>query len=1411
MTTLLEHLGSGTVSQEIQDLKLTPPEDDPNYLFSEERIKQNNTAQNAVKYGWYGGVSDFFHYLQAIPGAINEVNDIIVSKTGVGEPSEGTVLESIEEYFKKVSAYYDPVRRGHTPPLGKKNKILAGFSSLPGVFAQYVPTTRVLGSLPLGFAVTDSIKAGYDGTMHDVPWAFAKGYMMGGVVKLASGWNMPARIAALSALGYGVTPKGTDGNTDDKIAAAVVWGGLGGVPKIAWGKRALPDQIKQEAAEVDVRFPVNETLLKKHSDLVVELDKQYVVYERLNTKPNKTEKDNINLDTIRSQIKDKEQAIDSLEEALWFDVKISSKIAANEATNIEPEAARLDYFNKDGSPKYTDLNKNQFKFTFSNLFRKDKPVFTLGANFKAHFFPLYFVAKQFAKTNPLMKRVASELRRNRIITDVAEESILHSPIFNSAKLFRRSKLEGETTEQFNKRVPFSRAKYGLILTAMRHGIQQPSMRGSLTALEGLYRTNTKSAFKVIDAFVSAHDFKLKHAEATLIKNGKKVTPQTIGKEYLKRNKDKTLAYQISSKELKSNFKLNAEEIYAFERLQWGLREVRRMNNDRNNQMGEYNKLIPELPNYFPHIWIGNYRIGVNKVTTNKATGEESSKFIKAYHTDSAMESGRARKMFEKEYKELDTETDTEIIKYNVKEIPPELGQRTGKELDVNLDVFADSIKFLEKSGRMDEAVLLANTHNILAAKKGFSKHTLQRKNIEGWLGSAEALVTEGVITKGFNIVLGSRTQSRQIKDFLRAYQSYIRGGVRHATNSELDVRIRRFIEGPTEHSNLSRYYPRWVQLAKTAINSATGRSSGEVGSVWIDKATATIIKGITGGKITLTQRTLLESLGSLNRITLAMKLLFGQGRYLTASGIQPDQMIPAKLVELAGFSEKSNTLVWKSYSQAMYDLFNPSKEIVIPLIQYGGKQRVLSPAFIKEFAPDTLVTSLKPVDIGGKIILDPNKLFDTLSLKDLATSFEQVSRLRALLMFNRVLLNSTKNGKPMYTVEQARVLAARYADAYMVEYNRTERPWMYTRMGAIGKTAGLFKTFTHNWLAQLYEHSYNAKVYHNNAPLATFLYLNLLVAGAMNFVAKDEIDWAIDKMQPILKKFNKGKAVPNISQMLLEDDRDDWFNFGVLSTILDADITPTVKPPSFKINDLLSFPALDVLGVDPVGFLSDDATFFKNKGIIPSSFNLAWRTISETATISEWIEFHKSYAPTSLHGFIEAYYSGRDINNILFEIINDKFGTDLPFSKFPTAYPQLKNFPVRNTSKNIGIIYRSDKEWMKRYFSTRSLREAKMLKIVSILTRVKRSAAFDKIALSNIYAQFMILDEVPPSWILEAYEAIGGNIVELQTQAHGRVKKLNTPYSETAYFDMMEREYPDLYQGLIKKLEELYYSDLERK
>ena len=1415
MATLSEILSSDSYSGKASDFPKLEPHENPEYFLDQERIEQNNTALNAAKYGWYGGVSDFFHYLQAIPGAINEVNDIIVSKTGVGQPSEGTILESIEEYFERVSKYYDPIRRDHTPPLGIKNKVISNFASLPGIFAQYVPTTRVLGSLPLGFAVTDSIKAGYDGTMHDVPWSFTKGYALGTAVKLFSALpTMPQRIGALSTLGFGITPKGEDGNMDDKIAAAITWGSFGVFPSV-WGKRARPDKIEQAKAEVEVEAPVNKTLLDKHSDLTAELQKQRIILERSEAKPDKTEKNKINIIELKEQVKDKEQAIASLESALWYDTKISSKIATNEAENISPETARLDYFNKDGSPKYIDMKDTQFKVELSNIFKKDKPVFTIGEKLKAHIFPLHFMAKMFSKDNPMLKRIESELRRWRILNDAAEEGILHDPRIDATKFLKRSLLEGETVEQYNKRVPRSRAKYGLILTAMRHGIALPGRNGALTAFEGILRTNIKSAWKVIDAFVSSHEFKLKHAEAELIKNNKKVTPQTIGREYLQKNKDGTYKYDITDAELKSVYKLNAEQIFAYRRLGWGLAEVRRMNNSRNTQNGYYHRVIPYIPNYFPHIWIGSYKIGVNKIVKDKATGKEKSSFVKAIHTDSALESGRALKELKEKYKELETETETESISYNIKEIPPKVTDilKQRQEVDVNLDVFSESIQWLEKWGRFDEAGKISEVYNSLLAKKGFSKHTLQRKNVKGWLGSADALVTEGVITKGFNVILGKRTQFRQIKDFLTAYEAYVRGGVRNAHNMDLDLRTRRFFEGPTQELSLRTHYPKHVSLAKTAINNATGRFSGENVSKAIDAATAGLIKAISLGKITLTQRTLLDSLGGLNKITLAMKLLFGQGRYLTASGIQPDQMIPAKLIDLIGYSQKSKNILGKSYAQASYDLFNPSKNI-IELVKYGHDQKVLSAAFIREFVPQggTLVTGLKPITLKGKVLLDFNKIFDTLSLKALASSFEQVSRLRALLMFNRVLLNSTKkDGKPLYTVEQAKVLAARYADAYMVEYNRTERPWVYNRLGALGKTAGLFKTFMHNWTAQLYEYMHQSKVYHNDAPLATFLYMNLVTAGALNFLLKDEVNALIDMMQPILKKFNKNKPVPNLDEILLSDDRDNWFLFGVPSATLDADITPTVRAPSFKLKDLITFPAWEVLGIDPVGLVSSEATFLTKKGIIPSSFNLIWKTTEGTATISDWVEFHKAYAPTSLHGFIEAYYSGRDINNILFEIINDKFGTELPFSKITSAYPQLKNFPIRNTSKNIGIMFRSDKEWLKRFFTTRSLREAKMLKIVSMLTRIKRSEKLNRRTLTNIYAQYLILNEVPPSYILEAYMALGGELTELQNSVRERVKLLQSTYSETSYFDVLKGEYPNQYKGLIENLEKLYFSDLTSK
>ena len=104
-----------------------------------------------------------------------------------------------------------------------------------------------------------------------------------------------------------------------------------------------------------------------------------------------------------------------------------------------------------------------------------------------------------------------------------------------------------------------------------------------------------------------------------------------------------------------------------------------------------------------------------------------------------------------------------------------------------------------------------------------------------------------------------------------------------------------------------------------------------------------------------------------------------------------------------------------------------------------------------------------------------------------------------------------------------------------------------------------------------------------------------------------------------------------------------------------------------------------------------------------------------------------------------------------------------------------------------------------------------MLKIVSMLTRIKRTEKADKRVLTNLYAHYLVANEVPPSYILEKYMALGGSPNDLSDSARKRVEHWQSFYSETSYFDVMKMEYPDQYMGLIDKLEKLFYSDLERQ
>ena len=113
------------------------------------------------------------------------------------------------------------------------------------------------------------------------------------------------------------------------------------------------------------------------------------------------------------------------------------------------------------------------------------------------------------------------------------------------------------------------------------------------------------------------------------------------------------------------------------------------------------------------------------------------------------------------------------------------------------------------------------------------------------------------------------------------------------------------------------------------------------------------------------------------------------------------------------------------------------------------------------------------------------KFLDAATGKGFSARLEQFSRMNATLMFYHSLREGGMNHK------NARDRAWQLADTYMVEYNATQRPMLYGSSGFLGRTAGktfgLFKTFQHNYLAQMVEHVRTTQQTGDFAPTASFV------------------------------------------------------------------------------------------------------------------------------------------------------------------------------------------------------------------------------------------------------------------------------------------------------------------------------------
>ena len=141
-------------------------------------------------------------------------------------------------------------------------------------------------------------------------------------------------------------------------------------------------------------------------------------------------------------------------------------------------------------------------------------------------------------------------------------------------------------------------------------------------------------------------------------------------------------------------------------------------------------------------------------------------------------------------------------------------------------------------------------------------------------------------------------------------------------------------------------------------------------------------------------------------------------------------------------------------------------------------QRVTEAKFLDEFRNEDIISKANipfknQVKADGTLkLFTRSKLFEYATGRTLSAKVEMFSRAMSGFMIRRAFLDSGMS------IKDANRNAAYMANKYMVEYNRFERPKIYGesgKLGYIGKSAGLFKTFQHNFLAQMVEHIQTTK------------------------------------------------------------------------------------------------------------------------------------------------------------------------------------------------------------------------------------------------------------------------------------------------------------------------------------------------
>jgi len=650
------------------------------------------------------------------------------------------------------------------------------------------------------------------------------------------------------------------------------------------------------------------------------------------------------------------------------------------------------------------------------------------------------------------------------------------------------------------------------------------------------------------------------------------------------------------------------------------------------ELGGNTKIPTRLPNFIVHAFAGDYRVYANKST------DKGNVVVKTFGVDNIKQ---AEKLINN-LKTIDSSLEYSYAKRNVPTDNRALNQ------------FAEVFGYIKNDSKATEALDTAYRNFLL---KNLPKHFLKRRK--------DRYVT------GFSGTNPFKTDIENVQDFHRAEIQYFDGLTQAIERMKFDADVNFVLN----FKGVARkMYPNAVRLSQDIVNNAYGKDKSKI-SETIDKLVQNHLKLSGGAKF----------FDGLNRVTLVSKLLAYNVRFGFASFLQPYQMVMPNLRRLndLGITDKNP---WESLFQAYRDMFLPNKEVKEAIKYFAGEGGLASAKFLDEFnSADFLgkiqVSTKDVLTKSGKKKFGKGRGLELLSGKKIAAHIEMYSRTIAGLMFYNHYRSAGLD--PV----SARKNAAYQANNAMVEYDAELRPLLYgptANFGYLGKSAGLFKTFQHNYLAQMVEYVKVAQQTGNITGLQGFVASMIMYSGLLGVVGIGAVDQLIRTINYIAKQ-----DIKDATTFLMEQGFPDWALFGIASSAINTNLSTTTAAPGLSTDTLLSFPGIDYVA-----------------GIGKEIAVLSSKLLSGTASFKDFLVPAKAAAPSSLHGIIELYYNALAQGKPVVNFLN---GDGEQRTMYLDMKKDLRAYPPRSIA-----------DWYKKVFLTAtSVDEARKLKALFHYTRWK--------------------------------------------------------------------------------------------